>query len=85
MRSAWTEARFRWQVCTLTGHSGAVYSVNFSPDGKSIVTGSEDDLVKIWDAEPGAEVSSSVRARSQWRGGGNAFLGVCACNVVEVV
>ena len=45
---------------TLTVLSGAVYSVDFSPDSKSIVAGSEDNLVKIWDAEPGAEVSSFV-------------------------
>ena len=47
-------------MCTLTGHSDTVFSVDFSPDGKSIVSGSEDNLVKIWDAEPGAEVSSFV-------------------------
>jgi len=50
-------------VCTLTNHSGAVFSVDFSPDGKSIVSGSDDNLVKIWDAEPGAEVSSFVGVR----------------------
>jgi WD40 repeat protein len=47
----------------LTGHSQAVYSVDFSPDGKWIVSGSADKLVKIWDAEPGAEVRSSVGVR----------------------
>ena len=85
MRSSWTEGRVRWQVSTLTVSSGAVISVDFSPDGKSVVTGSDDDLVKIWNAEPGAEVSSSVRARSGWRGAGIAFLGIRVCNVVEVV
>ena len=40
------------------GHSGAVYSVAFSRDGKSVVSGSSDHLVKIWSAETGAEVSS---------------------------
>ena len=42
----------------LTGHSGKVYSVAFSPDGQSIVSGSKDKLVKIWDVETGAVVSS---------------------------
>ena len=45
-----------WQVCTLRGHSGAVYSATFSSDGKRIVSGSSDNLVKIWDAATGAEV-----------------------------
>ena len=48
------------QVCTLTGHSGIVYEVNFSPDGNRVVSGSEDNLVQIWDAETGALVSSIV-------------------------
>ena len=46
------------QVCTLTGHTGCVNSVSFSRDGKHIVSGSDDDLVKIWNVETGAEVSS---------------------------
>ena len=50
--------RFSWQVCTLTGHSGNVLSVAFSLGGNRVVSGSQDTLVKIWDAEPEAEVSS---------------------------
>ena len=50
-----------WQMCTLPGHSGSVYSVAFSSDGKRVVSGSHDNLGKIWDAETGAEVSSLMR------------------------
>ena len=46
--------------CPEKGHSGAVTSASFSPNGKRVVSGSIDQLVKIWDAETGAEVSSSV-------------------------
>ena len=45
------------QECTLTGHSREVYSVAYSPDGKHIVTGSEDSTVKVWDSQTGKEVS----------------------------
>ncbi|KAI9766575.1 MAG: hypothetical protein M1839_004873 [Geoglossum umbratile] len=38
---------------TLEGHSGWVNSVVFSPDGKWLATGSEDETVKLWDAETG--------------------------------
>ena len=48
------------QECTLTGHSGPVYSVAYSPDGKHIVSGSGDKTVKIWDSTTGKEVSVLV-------------------------
>ena len=59
----WSEERVHWQVRTLTGHSGTVHSVAFSPDGTRVVSGSADMLVKIWDAETGAEVRSFVGGR----------------------
>ena len=48
------------QKCTLRGHSGYVFSVAYSPDGKHIVSGSEDSTVKVWDAATGKEVSHCV-------------------------
>lgn len=44
------------QVRTLRGHSDCVTAVSFSPDGTRIVSGSHDNLVKIWNAETGSEV-----------------------------
>ena len=40
------------------------FSVAFSSDGKLVVSGSDDMLVKIWDAETGAEVSWFVGMRA---------------------
>ena len=56
---------------TLRGHLDLVRSVAFSRDGKRIVSGSEDRLVKIWDTQTGVEVSSCVEVRlrvATWRG-----------------
>ncbi len=39
----------------LKGHANGVASVGFSPDGKCIVTGSQDLTARVWDAETGTE------------------------------
>ena len=41
---------------TFLGHTGRVYSVAFSPDGKRVLTGSGDKSAKLWDAETGQEI-----------------------------
>ena len=41
---------------TLSGHVGQVLSVAFSPDGTRVISGSEDNLVNIWNAKTGAKV-----------------------------
>ena len=46
--------------CPVAGHTDEVDSVAFSPDGNRVASGSFDSLVKIWNIETGAEVSSFV-------------------------
>ena len=43
---------------TLEGHTRNVNSVAFSPDGRTIVSGSSDDTLRIWDAITGKHMQT---------------------------
>lgn len=42
------------------GHAASVTSIDFSPDGKKIVSGSGDRMVKVWDITTGETSENSV-------------------------
>ncbi|KIJ23160.1 hypothetical protein M422DRAFT_196267, partial [Sphaerobolus stellatus SS14] len=44
----------------LTGHTRAVSSVAFSPDGQRIVSGSSDRTIRIWDAQTGTLIGDPL-------------------------
>ena len=38
-------------------HDGSVRSVAFSPDGKYVVSGSDDNTMRVWEAASGKEIA----------------------------
>ncbi|CAE6485358.1 unnamed protein product [Rhizoctonia solani] len=48
------------------GHAGEVRSVVFSPDGKSVVSGSGDKTVRMWDAHGSSPIGEPLRRHRYW-------------------
>ena len=55
----------------LHGHEDWVYAAGFSPNGARIVSGSEDNTVRVWDAASGVGIRSCAAMRM--RSGPRAF------------
>jgi WD40 repeat protein len=45
--------RDKWVIGGLEAHGGVVTSVGFTPDGRQVVTASEDGTIKFWDMKNG--------------------------------
>jgi WD40 repeat protein/tRNA A-37 threonylcarbamoyl transferase component Bud32 len=50
---------------TLTGHTDRVNSVAISPDGQTLVSGSNDKTIKIWNLKTGA-LKTTLAGHSNW-------------------
>ena len=48
----------RRSVRRLVGHTGAVRSVAVTPDGRRVLSGSNDNTVRVWDFESGRQIAT---------------------------
>lgn len=54
------------ELIFLAGHPSGVDAIAWSPDGSRLVTGGTDGRFRVWDAETGAELSSTFAATIWW-------------------
>ncbi|KAG9119888.1 hypothetical protein FRC07_004865, partial [Ceratobasidium sp. 392] len=64
IRSGMADGWAPWSQLINYGHP--VTSVGFSPDGRRIVSGSLDNMVRVWDADTGAPVGEPLAGHSNW-------------------
>ena len=50
----------------LDGHTGQVYCAAFSPDGRTLATGSRDREIILWDVEKAEALGPSLEAHEGW-------------------
>ena len=59
-RHAMLDAAARPGIATLTGHTDRVHALAFSPDGNTLVTGSYDGTVRLWNVAAGRQVGAPL-------------------------
>src|SRR3989338_4751557 len=59
------QAQDKTDIFVQLGHSGAVTAVAFSPDGRTLVSGSWDHTLKLWDVASGRELRT-LSGHSNW-------------------
>jgi WD40 repeat protein len=62
----WSRHELTAQWTTVTGHSGVVSAVEFSPDGSRLASASQDGTVRLWEADWGLDEVLRLQADDSW-------------------
>src|SRR5262249_54726063 len=54
------------RILPVCGHVGGVLSGHFSPDGKTLATGSSDGTLRLWDVHTAKEAKTLRSDRDSW-------------------
>ncbi|MBF2016340.1 MAG: hypothetical protein IGS23_14285 [Rivularia sp. T60_A2020_040] len=63
--------------CQFTGHFSSIESIDISPDGKSFITASGDNHIKLWDISTGKLINTFYSA------GNNALISSDGQNIIS--
>ena len=75
------------EIQAFNGHSGMTHTVEFSDDGRFLISGSHDNTVRVWNAATGEHITSMLHEGAVWWAAElnpNATLAVTGCNDAQL-
>ena len=56
---SWPAPPFKW-----IGHTDGITCTSYSPNGRQIISGSNDNTIRVWDAETGVVIGEPIKGHT---------------------